>query len=92
MMDSMHDRDGHGLPCEEPVTYCIRIRGALNEQWSDCLGGMSISSTRKGDDEFVTTLRGQLADQAALFGVMNTLYDMHLPILQVECLSKDVAD
>jgi hypothetical protein len=29
----------------------------------------------------ITTLRGQLPDQAALFGVLNALYDMRLPLL-----------
>ena len=90
-MNTMHDRDGHGLLCEEPVTYRIRIRGALNEQWSDCLGGMSITTNRVGDHEVVTTLLGQLADQAALVGVINALYDLHLSILLVECLGKNAS-
>jgi hypothetical protein len=30
------------------------------------------------------TLVGRLADQAALFGVLNTLYGLHLPLLSVE--------
>jgi len=32
-------------------------------------------------------LTGELADQAALIGVINTLYELHLPILLVECLT-----
>jgi hypothetical protein len=35
----------------------------------------------------VTTLMGELSDQAALAGVLNTLYELHLPLLSVECLS-----
>ena len=31
----------------------------------------------------VTILEGELADQAALAGVINTLYELHLPILLV---------
>jgi hypothetical protein len=30
------------------------------------------------------TLVGQLADQAALLGVLNTIYGLHLPLLSVE--------
>ena len=35
----------------------------------------------------VTTLLGELPDQAALAGVLNTLYEMHLPVLLVERVS-----
>ena len=35
----------------------------------------------------VTTLLGELSDQAALAGVLNTLYELHLPVLTVERLS-----
>ena len=34
-------------------------------------------------------LEGRLADQAALTGVMNTLYELHLPVLSVDCLEAD---
>lgn len=34
----------------------------------------------------MTELVGQLLDQAALLGILNTLYDLHLPILSVTCL------
>ena len=89
-MKSKHDRDKQACICKESATYRIRIQGALDDQWSDCLGGMSISTNRGEEHEVVTTLIGQLRDQAALVGVINTLYDMRLPILQVECLGKDV--
>jgi hypothetical protein len=37
-------------------------------------------------DPPVTTLEGELSDQAALAGVLNTLYEWHLPVLLVKCL------
>ena len=37
----------------------------------------------------VTTLFGDLPDQAALAGVLNTLYDLHLAVLSVERLSAE---
>jgi hypothetical protein len=33
-----------------------------------------------------TTLFGRLRDQTDLIGVLNTLYDLHLPLLSVEYL------
>jgi hypothetical protein len=35
-------------------------------------------------DHNVTTLRGELGDQASLAGVLNTLYELHLTVLLVE--------
>ena len=35
----------------------------------------------------LTTLTGNLQDQASLAGVLRTLYEMHLPVLSVECLN-----
>ncbi len=34
-------------------------------------------------DARVTTLEGELSDQAALAGVLNSLYELHLPVLMV---------
>lgn len=33
---------------------------------------------------------GNLTNQAALCGVLNALYDLHLPLLSVECLENKV--
>jgi hypothetical protein len=70
-----------------PATYCIRVQGRLRESWADCLEGMTISQVAPEDGPPVTALEGELADQAALAGVLNTLYELHLPVLEVKCLS-----
>jgi len=36
----------------------------------------------------MSILLGELVDQAALAGVLNTLYELHLPVLSVERLSE----
>jgi hypothetical protein len=40
----------------------------------------------------VTTLTGRLKDQAELSGVLNGLYELHLPILSVKILTEDNGD
>lgn len=45
---------------------------------------MRIEKSNQAGQVPVTTLVGQLRDQAALFGVLNSLYELHLPILSVE--------
>lgn len=67
-----------------PAVYRIRIAGSLDQGWSCRLGGMSLhdSGPRQGRAE--TLLEGPLPDQAALFGVLNALYDLRLPLISVE--------
>ena len=67
-----------------PATYRIEVEGHLNESWSDRLAGMHITTRKRSDQTTVTTLTGMLKDQAELWGVLNGLYDFHLPILKVE--------
>ena len=71
---------------EKPATYRIRIQGDINDSLTGRLGGMTITTTRSADKVAVTTLEGHVADQAALSGLLNTLYDLHMVLLSVECL------
>jgi len=47
---------------------------------------MSIRVVTPEDGPPTTLLVGELIDQAALVGVLNTLYEWHLPVLSVERL------
>lgn len=67
-----------------PATYRIEVEGELSESWSDRLGGLRITSRKRADQSTVTTLEGRVRDQAQLAGVLNSLYELHLPILSVE--------
>ena len=62
--------------------YRIRVKGSLDEHWSDRLGGMRITKESKQ----VISLVGVLIDQAALAGVLDALYELHLTLLSVEYL------
>ena len=71
---------------DTPANYRMRVLGPMDKRQSDYLCGMSISSTRRQGGPIVTTLSGELVDQAALLGVLNSLYDMGYPLLKVERL------
>ena len=73
------------LSNDMPATYRIRVQGILAESWSDRLGGLTITTIGQAGEAPVTTLSGPLRDQAALCGVLNTLHDLRLPLLSVEC-------
>ena len=79
------------LRLDTPATYRIRVKGYLDSSWTDCLSGLAISRSIQGDEPVVTTLYGQVLDQAALAGVLSALYGLHLPILSVEYIG-DVPD
>ncbi len=59
---------------------------------SDLLGGMTISPDTVEADHTVTILCGELSDQTALAGVLNTLYELHLLLLSVERLENGLSE
>ena len=74
------------VPFDRPATYQISVQGRIDPTMSDLLGGMTISPDSVEADHTVTTLCGELGDQASLAGVLNTLYEMHLTLLSVNRL------
>ena len=70
----------------EPATYSISILGTLDKKWTDYCGGMAIEHTIVLQQYPATILTGVLTDQAALIGILNSLYDMGCPIISVECV------
>jgi hypothetical protein len=78
---------GKNLRFEKPATYRIRVTGHIDDSLSDHLGGMVITRAFTADSRPITILVGHLSDQAALSGVLNGLYELHLPLLTVESLS-----
>ncbi len=69
---------------DKPAVYRTRVRGELDAEWLDRLGGMQIVAGPSG----VVTLEGRLADQAALAGVLEALYELHLPVMEVKHLTQ----
>jgi hypothetical protein len=77
------------LPFDSPAIYQVIVRGQIDPTWSDHLEGMTIRSVTVKSIPPFTTLEGELSDQAALAGVLNTLYELHLPLISVTCLSSN---
>ncbi len=70
------------LAIDDSADYIIRVQGFVGADWSDYLGGLEISLSQQ--EPPVTTLSGEVIDQAALIGIINGLYDMGYPLLYVE--------
>ena len=58
----------------------IRVKGQLDEHWSDWFDDLTITHT----DQNETVLTGPIPDQAALHGLLAKLRDMALPIVSVK--------
>ncbi len=78
-----------GIDFDRPGTYRIRVKGHLDASWSDRLGGMEISTIDDEGSPSETSLVGWLPDQAALCGVLNALYGLHLSLLSVELVQPE---
>ena len=80
---------GRSGPLNRPAVYRIRVAGRMDDDWSDRLEGMVIRITEDKDGRATTELTGQLADQAALMGVLQQLENFRIPVLSVECVDAE---
>ena len=68
----------------KPATYEIQVQGRLDESWSNWFNGMTISSGDTSGDSSITTLTGVVADQAALRGILESIWNLNLTLLSVQ--------
>ena len=54
--------------------YRIIAEGVVDPVWRECLGGLDITEQRQPGQPVTTRLEGQIVDQSALQGVINTLF------------------
>ncbi len=73
------------LSLDESAIYQIRLQGAVDQSWAREVG-MHINNSVNSGSAPVATLIGEVADQAALFGVLNRMYGLGYPLLSVTCL------
>jgi hypothetical protein len=66
-------------PDDIPARYLIQVRGAIDPRWSSWFDQLAISHDAEGN----TLLAGPVADQAALYGLLNRLRDLGLTLLAV---------
>jgi hypothetical protein len=70
--------------------YRIEVQGSVPLEWSDRLGGMQIEQYTAEDGASRSALTGEVVDQAALMGVLGTLYTLQLPLRLVKCVEAPV--
>ena len=67
-----------------PGYYRIVVQGRLRANWSERIGAMQVLSPQQ--DSELTVLEGHVYDQAELSGILNTIYELHLPLISVQHL------
>jgi len=68
----------------EPVTYRIRVQGALDNRQTARITGLQVDTEAGEDVPITTTLTGALRDEAELADVLDRLYALGLPLISVE--------
>lgn len=68
--------------------YSIQLQGALDQNWADQFGSLKVLTFHANDSQRppVTTVIGEVVDQAALAGFLCLVYDLGLPLLSVTYL------
>ena len=72
-----------------PAIYCIKIRGVIDQRYAGHFGDMIISTDKKEEGQTTSKLTGNIRDQAELMGVLNALYNLHLPIVSIQTLDEE---
>jgi hypothetical protein len=62
----------------------VRLKGAIDRDWSSWLGGFEITHDADGN----STMMGPVRDQAELSGVLSRLGQLGIELISVNTLSK----
>jgi hypothetical protein len=75
-------------PISNAKVYEIRVKGHLEARWMKWFDGLAITLDENGN----TRLRGAVADQAALYGLLKKVRDVGLPLLSVNSVEPDTGE
>ena len=67
------------MPRNEGGSYEIRLKGHLDARWAAWFDAVSLTQESDG----TTVIRGSVADQAALHGLLSKVRDLGIPLIAV---------
>ena len=76
---------------KKAAVYKIIVKGKIYEGFTERMQGMQLKVESGTNRESYSTLVGEIRDQAALSGILNDLYDMHMTVISVNMLT-DISD
>jgi hypothetical protein len=68
-----------------PGWYEIRLKGRLDTRWAAWFDGLTLTHGSDG----TTLIHGPVADQAALYGLLQKTRDLGLPLISVNHVDTD---
>jgi len=68
------------------ATYQITVKGKVDPAFLNRLNNLSISHTET-NDQILSTLTGEIADEEALNGLINILFDHQFPVISLMKIS-----
>jgi len=78
-------------PGEEEMVYEIKIRGKLDESWSDWLGDVEITAAPAEDGTWITALIVKASDPPVLFGILDHIRDLNLSLILVREINPKIS-
>ncbi len=67
------------------IRYEIRVKGHLDQRWSEWFDGMTITNEENGE----AIISGPMVDQAALHSLLVKVFNLNLPLIAVSRLEPD---
>jgi len=71
---------------QNPGIYRIVIQGGISQRWVNQFAEYIIAQEKVGEDNFKTNLKMKIMDQSHLSGILNSLYDMHMTIIEIKMI------
>ena len=87
-MNALLDKEINENAFSKPAVYQIRVQGKIDQSWSARLGDMQIRVIHNPGSKPLSVLVGNIQDQAALSGILNALYELHLTVISVKMLKE----
>ena len=84
----MSDRQGSPVERPEAGRYEIRLAGHLDARWAALFDGLALRHEVDG----TTVLSGEVADQAALHGLLQRVRDLAIPLVAVTRNESDLPE
>lgn len=66
------------------ANYQIIVQGKLNKEWSSSFADLKVESKQDQNGDYTSIIHGSVKDQSELSGILNSLYSMHLPVIEVK--------
>jgi hypothetical protein len=60
------------------MIYQLKVRGELDDSWSEWLGNLQIASEKQEDGTVITSLTVDAVDQSVLFGILDRIRDLNI--------------